>query len=515
MKLALLILCALAIWAVQLAPAIRAIINRPSRIASAPARIEHQGMRTRKTSTGLGVIMPGFVWGRVVATKASDFKQKCLFTLQALWLGIRSGLYGVAKSEFGGAYFDLAAATAILKEFYDGQIVEDEIYKENPFYTMVRKSTEFGGKNFPIPLAYGSAGGGSTNFANAQANQTPAQYAEFLLTRRREYSLATLDNETAEAAGTDKGAFVDAVTDVVDKAIKNCTLAITSGLFRSGTGSLAQVSTTTAISTGVITLQDPTAITQFEVNMVLQFNATDGGASPAAALGYVVAADRFAGTLTVATSGFGGAAATPGSWTTSGYLLRQGDLNTKVSGLPAWLLASAPASTDNFYGVNRSADRWRLGGGFFNGSALPIEEAFVQGANLLGREGASPDMCFTNFQSYANEELALGSKVQYTELMANGSGDAVIAFEGIKINGPSSKITIIPDRSCQALTAYMLRMANWCLKSIGESPKILTYKDTNTYMRVVNADAMEARVGTYYNLYTNAPGWSEQISLGA
>lgn len=510
MKLALLTLCALAVWAVQLAPAIRAALSR--RTASAPARIEHHGMRTRKTSLGMGVIMPGFKWGRLLAVKSRSFRE----WLTAFWVGLCGGLHGFAGSQHGGAYFDLAAATAILKEFYDGQIVEDEIYKDNPFYTMVPKSTSFGGKNFPIPLAYGSAGGGSTTFANAQANQAPVQYAEFLLTRRREYNLATLDNEAAEAAGTDKGAFVDAVTDVVDKSILACTLAIASGLFRSGSGSVGQVSTTTAISTGVITLQDPTSVTQFEINMVLQANATDGGASPRAALGYVTAVDRSGGTITVASSGFGGAAATPTSWTTSDFLLRQGDLNTKVSGLPAWLNNPANiTSTDNFYGVNRSADKWRLGGGYFNGASLPIEEAFIQGLGLLGREGSGPDMAFTNFGSYTNLEAALGAKVQYTELMAKGSADAIIAFEGIKINGPRSKVTVIPDRNCPALTAFVLKMANWKLKSIGECPKILTYKDTNTYMRVVNADAMEARVGTYYNLYTNAPGWSELLALGS
>lgn len=424
--------------------------------------------------------------------------------------GFRPPASSMASSAFGGAYFDLAAATAILKELYDGQLVEDELYRDNPAFTLFKKSTDFYGKNFPVPLAYGAAGGGSTTFANAQANQAPAQYAEFLLTRRREYALGTLDNETAEACGDSKGAFVDAVTDVADKAKTTATLRICSGLFRSGTGSIGKISG--SVSTGVITLDDATSVVQFELNQVLQANATDGGASPRAALGYVIAVDRIAGTVTVASSGFGGAAATPTSWAASDFLLVQGDLNTKISGLPAWLSSTAPSSTDNFYGVNRSADRWRLGGGFYNGSNSPIEEAFVDAANLLGREGVGPDIAFTNFQSYSALEKALGSKVQYQEIMAKG-GDAMIAFEGIKISGPRSKITVIPDRSCPQLVAYMLKMSSWTLKSLGEFPKLLTYKDTNTYMRVVNADAMECRVGGYGNLYTNAPGFNAQISL--
>lgn len=478
--------------------------DRAARVsARTPQRIEHRGMRTRKTSLGMGVIMPGFTWA-TVSTRSLGF-----------WASLRTGLIGLFASEAGGAYFDLAAATAIMKELYDGQLVEDEIYKENPFYTLVKKATNFTGKNFPIPLAYGRSGGRSTTFANAQANQAPTQYGEFMLTRRREYALATLDNETREATADDKGAFVDALTDVVDKAIKTATLAIASGLFRAGTGSIGQVSTTVSISTGVITLADPTSVTQFDLNQVLQANATDGGASPRSALGYVVAVDGIAGTVTVATSGFGGAAATPSGWATSDYLLEQGDNNTKLSGLPAWLNSSAPASTDNFYGVNRSAHRWRLGGGYFNGASEPIEEAFIDAANFGGREGAAPDMAFTNFQSYGNLEKSLGSKVQYTELMAKGSSEAVIAFEGIKVNGPKSKITILPDRNCPQLKAYILTMKHWTLKSLGECPKVLTYDDKNTYFRVTNADAMETRVGTYFNLYTDAPAWSINVDLGS
>jgi hypothetical protein len=412
---------------------------------------------------------------------------------------------------FVGAYFDLPAATGILKELYDGQIVENEVYKRNPFYTMVQKKTNFYGKNRPIPLAYGVPQGRSSTFSNAQGNQSPTQLAEFLLTRKRDYALATIDNETREAAGTDKGAFVDALTIEVDPAIQSITMSLASALFRSGSGSIGQVNAS-GLTSGVITLSDPTSVAQFEVNMVLQANATDGGASPRAALGYVIAVDRIASTVTVASTGFGGAAATPTSWSASDFLVVQGDNNMKVSGLPAWLLSSAPSGSDNFYGVNRSADRWRLAGGYFNGANEAIEEALIDGAMLLGREGGVPDMVFTNYVSYGALDKSLGSKVQYTELTAE-SGDGTIAFEGIKINGPYGKMTILPDRNCPQTKAFMLQMRDWTLHSLGEAPKILEYEDNNKLLRVTNADAMECRVGYYANLGCRAPGWSLNLDL--
>lgn len=414
-----------------------------------------------------------------------------------------------------GAYYDLPAATAILKELYDGQLVENEVYKENPFFAMIPKKTNFFGKNRPLPLAYGVQTA-SAVFTNAQQNQSPIQYAEFLMTRRRGYIFATIDNETMEATENDKGAFVDAITENVDKSIQGITLFLASVMFRAGTGSIGQVSATVAISTGVITLADPTSVVQFEINQVLQANATDGGASPRAALGYVISVSRSAGTITVATSGYGGAAASPSGWTNSDYLLVQGNLNATISGLPAWLVNPANITTsDNFYGVNRAADTWRLGGGYYNAAAESIEEGLIDAAMLLGREGSSPNLCFMGFQSYGALERSLGAKVQYAEMIAAGLEDANVAFEGIRINGPKGPITVLPDRNCPQQTAFMLKMSNWTLRSLGECPKILRYKDNNQMLRVNNADAMELRVGFYANMDCNAPGWSAQIALSS
>jgi hypothetical protein len=103
--------------------------------------------------------------------------------------------------------------------------------------------------------------------------------------------------------------------------------------------------------------------------MVLQANATDGGASPRAALGYVIAVDRIASTVTVASSGFGGGSDSDelASWA-SDFLVVQGDNNMKVSGLPAWLLSSAPSRLGQL--LRRQPQRRQVAacGGYFNGA---------------------------------------------------------------------------------------------------------------------------------------------------
>lgn len=403
--------------------------------------------------------------------------------------------------------FDLTAANAALKELYDGQVVENLVYADNPFLAMLKKNTDFGGKYKPIPIITGVSQGRSATFSNAQGNQSAVQIESFLLKRVPDYSIAQIDNQTMLASKTDKMSFLEGSKVVIDGAIRSITNSLASGLFRSGTGSLSQVG---SISTGVITLSNAADVVQFEINQTLQANSTDGG-TPRAAVGYVIAVNRSVGTVTVSAASLGGAAGTPAGWTANDFLLVQGDNNLKVSGLAAWLPFTAPTAGDNFFGVDRSVDPVRLGGVRYDGSSQSIEEAAIDGSSLLAREGGKAGVGICSFASYAALEKSLGSKVQYVDM----KGPAEIAFRGIAINGANSVIKVFPDRNCPALTMYLLQMDTWALESLGDAPQILKYMDGAEMLRVYNADAAELRCAYYANLRTNAPGWNANIKLSA
>lgn len=404
-------------------------------------------------------------------------------------------------------YLDLTAMNAALKELYDGQVVENLVYRDNPFLAMLKKNTDFGGKYKPIPIITGVSQGRSSTFSNAQGNQSAVQIESFLLTRVSDYSIATIDNQTMLASRTDKMAFLEGSKLVIDGAIRSLTNSLASALFRSGTGSIGQIST---IGAGVIQLLSPADVVQFEVNMTLQANATDGG-TPRAALGYVIAVNRSLGQVTVSASAQGGPAGSPALWAANDFLLVQGDNNSKIKGLDAWLPSTAPGSSDNFFGVNRSVDVTRLSGVQYNGSSQSIEEALIDSSSQLAREGGRPDVFVTNFASYSALEKSLGSKVQYIDL----KGPAEIAFRGIMVNGANSMIKVFPDRNCKPLAGYLLQMDTWALESLGDAPQILRYGDGLEMLRVYNADAGEVRVGYYAQLRSNAPGWNAQVQLSS
>jgi hypothetical protein len=409
-------------------------------------------------------------------------------------------------------YLDLTAMNAALKELYDGQVVENLVYADNPFLAMVPKRTDFGGKYKPIPIITGVSQGRSSTFANAQSNQSAVQIESFLLTRASDYSIATIDNQTMLASRTDKMAFLEGSKLVIDGAIRSITNSLASALFRSGTGSLSQIG---AITAGVITLANASDVVQFEVNMTIQANATDGG-TPRAALGYITAVDRSNGLITVSNVAQGGAAGSPAGWAVGDFLLVQGDNNAKIKGLQAWLPQVAPGANDNFFGVPRAVDTVRLAGVRYNGSAQTIEEALIDASSLLAREGGKPNVCITNFATYSALEKSLGSKVQYVQFGKDGQANpAEIGFRGILVNGANSLIKVFPDRNCPALTGYLLQMETWALESLGDAPQILRYGDGLEMLRVYNADAGEVRVGYYAQLRTNAPGWNAYIQFSA
>lgn len=408
-----------------------------------------------------------------------------------------------------GAYFDMSAANAALKELYDDQKVLNLVYKKNPFLALVPKFTEFGGKYLPVPIINGVSQGRSSTFSNALANQSPVQVASFLLTSKSDYSIATIDHKTLLASKTDKMAFIQGAKTVIDGAIRAIDLSLASSMFRAGTGSIGQLASSGGISSGVITLSNPADVVQFELNMVLQAAATDGG-TPRAALGYVVAVDRTGGTVTVSATGLGGAAGSPALWANSDFLLVQGDSNAKISGAAAWIPPTAPTSSDNFYGVNRSVDPVRLAGVRYTGSSQSIEEALIDSAMLVGREGGTPSHAMMPYASYGALDKALGAKVQYIDLK---NEEADVGFRGIRINGPDSEIKVVPDRNCQVATCYLMQMDTWRLDSLNDAPFILRYQDGIEMLRVYNQDAAELRVGYYANVENSAPGWNANVSL--
>jgi hypothetical protein len=397
---------------------------------------------------------------------------------------------------------DLTTFASALKQHYTDDRVENTVYKDNPLLAMMPKMESFGGKNLPIPIIYGNPQGRSATFATAQANKTNSQLKDFVLTRVRDYSLASIDNETMEASKGNANAFIEAATTEIDGAIHSVTRSLAVAMYGTGSGSIGQVN---AGFTGTtLQLKNIEDVTNYEVGMELVFSATDGGGTVKSGNISVTGVNRDTGAITVDA----GSAIDGGTGpATDDYIFVQGDYDLKLSGLRAWIPDSAPTSTA-FFSVDRTADATRLGGIRYDGSAQPIEEALVDAASRVAREGGKPEYCFLSYDKFADLEKALGSKVQYVDHRVS----AEIGFRGILIHGPRGPIRVIPDQNCPSDRAFMLQMNVWKLYSLGKCPKILD-SDGLKMLRDSSADSVEIRVGYYAQMGCRAPGYNVNIQL--
>jgi len=396
------------------------------------------------------------------------------------------------------ATLDVTSAEAILKEYYTNQRVTQLTYKDCPFYALLPKHKDFFGDSYPLPMRVTNPQGASNTFSNAQNQKTASNYKKFSLTRVRDYSLASISTEAMLASENNAGAFLQLATAEIDGAIETMKRRMGWSLYGNGSGSIGAIAAEpTVAGTTTVTFVNVEDIVKIEVGQTIQFRsgATVRTYDGAISSGLVSAVNRDTGAFTIAVA-----------YTASGDIAANdtcnvvGDYNAKLSGLAAWVPSTAPTSSP-FFGVDRSIDTTRLGGIRVASSGKPIEEALVDGARRVGREGlGNPDYVFTGFSRYASLDKSLGSKVRYKDVEVAG-----ISFRGIEVSGPQGTMTVIPDRDCPEDKMYLIDMSSWGLFSLKE-PIMLLNQDGNKMLREATADSLEARVGGYFQVGNTSPG---------
>lgn len=406
---------------------------------------------------------------------------------------------------------DLTAFDAALKQHYTADRVEDMVYAENPFLALVPKYERFGGRNLPIPIVYGNPQGRSKTFSNAKTRSTAtsSKVTDFVLTRAKDYGIATIDNETMLASEGDANAFMDAATLEIDGIINSLTRSLAINLFRTSDASIGQVSAEPSenASTFQVTMKDAEEIANVEVDQVhVIYSAISGGSvrtSDGSDDEWVVAAvNRSTGVIT-----YTGTYDSSGTIAADDYIFVEGDRGNGVSGLEDWVPASAPGAT-SFFGVDRSLDPTRLGGQRLDGSSMPIEEALIKGDSIVCREGMKLTHFFMNHRALADLKKSLGSKVQYVNLQANPR----ISFPGVIVDGAKGPIKCVGDHNVPDNRIFGLNMMYLKFYSIGKAVRVID-TDGLSMLRQSDDDGIEVRYGFYGNLGCRAPGSQINIQI--
>jgi hypothetical protein len=405
-----------------------------------------------------------------------------------------------------------SSTSAILKTIYDKEGIADACY---PMQTLLKnmKKVETGGKTYNQLVRHARIGGGGPVFTTAQTNSQAMVDKEFVVTKAYYYLPWTISRELMAASkGGGEKAYVDGLKDAIADGLRSAGCDLEQQLWRNGTGSIGQISATSNVATDTITLMNIEDIVHFTVGDKLCASTADGGvlrtgtgAVGGGAYGVVTikSIDRDLGTITA--SGAWSATITQPVAATD-YLYREGcaantGANVCISGVAAWIPPVLAAGNKTLFGVDRSVDSSRLAGTRVNASGLAVDDAILNLAQRMAREG-----CTGDFQMFIspNRYNSLAKSVRQNQYFMNNS-KAEVGFASIKFPTPAGVWEVEPATFCPDAYGWALDMATWKILDYGGGVPEIVQDDGNVLFRSASSDAFEVRIASYLQLCCHNP----------
>ena len=388
---------------------------------------------------------------------------------------------------------------SFLKEWYQGTVVADLVYKNHPWLGMVPKNENVRGNVYPKPIRFANIVGQSALYASAHTNQAPAQRERWELTHVDNYAKATVANKVIELSMGSPAAFREALTDAVDSAYSAFANDMHFELLaKFPKGARAQIPVGGAAGAPALQL-GPGEARFFEVGMKVthslaaQLNVLDGGE-----LATVAAVDRANDIITLAAD-----------WVTTGaadedFIYRAGDFDAKAASLSAWLPGSGVGS-DPFFGVDRTADPTRLAGvDGITGTATDLEltDSLIATGAEVYKEGGSPTLVLLAPADHAKLAFETEQRGRYAKVSSTSGS---ISFSALEIQTGAGAVSCVSDPAVVPNSYYMLDLSSIEMFSAGGAPRMFN-KDGSFYHREETADTLAFYLFGFYNQLVQNPG---------
>jgi hypothetical protein len=402
------------------------------------------------------------------------------------------------------ASLSVSAFDAMMKEQYPTLRIEALAVKKRPLLEWMPKRDAFYGDAYIVPVLYEDPQSRSAVLANAITNTETSKQEKFVLSARcKDYGVVTIDGEAIMAASKDVGSFIRAKDTQIKGMLRNLGKSLHLALYRSGSGSLGQLSNAVDGSGEcVLTFANKSDVHNFGVGQTLQANDTDNSTSMRAGTPQVTERSVSAGTVTVDET-----AVATHSWGTTDYIFNHGDADAKCTGLAGWLPLSEPTATA-FFTVDRTKDATRLGGQRVDNSGRSILENAEELAMLIGEEGGEPDALFMNPRAGLILAEQTGAKVSRGE-----GGKAHLSWSGFVIeNFVTGPIECRFDIGCPPNRGYALQKDTWHFAHMGGVPHIIR-DDGRDSLRGATTDDIQLRARYFGELACNCPGYNGVMSV--
>lgn len=414
----------------------------------------------------------------------------------------------------------LTSFDAFLKQYYNPQKVENLTMSGKPFFQRVKKNAEISGKTWNVPLIFnnpqGLAGpGGLSTAQTAAAGTTGGNIlgAQWSITPGSYSGSVSIGDKVMMASRNNVGAFLEDRTTEIDGLYEQFSDSLAIYLWRNGGGAVGVIGS--GGTTATLTLATPSDAFNFQVGEFLVASANDGSAVGNVLLAgstFVTAVDRISGIITLN--------AAQGAWVNNSFLFRQGDFAGNVSqtdlikGVDAFVTSST--SPGVLWGVTRTTDVQRLSGCKVPSADVAgkgIEERIqLLGAYMAGRFRAMTSggqyECYLHPEDWQNLSISLQGR-GYRSLTDTTTS---FNFEYIEVLAGGKRLKIFADPYVVKGSAYILRMDNWVLGSLGELIRTLN-GDGLTMLRAATSNDYEYRLQSYPMVSCNAPGFQGRVAL--
>lgn len=392
------------------------------------------------------------------------------------------------------ASLNMTSFSSALKILYPDSL-EEVWFPEAPFLAWVPKAYDFEGASRQSNAMY-SGIRGSTDFSTALNGKSTPSLAKFNVTRKKDYVLGSIDNETMMASQSNKGAIAKAIKTQVDAAGYEFGRSMAVQVWGDGSGVRG---TALTIAAGpVVTLTDRRDCVKFEVGMVLENKSAAGVVYAGTFL--VTALDIDLGTVSLTLQGGAVAPVATDLFARQGDFLAGVGQSNCMSGVFSWIPVASPTATP-FFGVDRSLNPVRLAGGRIKGGAKTIEEVIFDSLARGRTNGGKFDTVWMNSERASELQKSMQAKA-FVEVQS--AGKAKIGFQGFNLITSSGNITVLDDPTCPYAYGLLSRRDAWEFATLGDAPHFAE-EDGRRFLRESASDGIEFRLKMYGNLICQRP----------
>lgn len=395
------------------------------------------------------------------------------------------------------------------KQRYPQRKIEDLVKYGKPFLEALPKSDELVGTKTIIPVQYDSPQGMSVSLTTALTNVSSSQGDAWEIEPVPYYAGLTIDAKTMLASRNNEGAFFKAREREFDSILEQMGQQMEMSLWQDGSGSLGTLSVDPGTGT-TFTLVDASDAIGFHKNMKLKVYADDGSGAPDSGTvrtgTYTVTkVNESTGVITVS-------AAIDAGVLVGDHLVREGNIDGLVKGVPAWIPAADPGATA-FFGVDRSVAPQKLGG--HRQSWLgTIEESVKLLDAKIRRVNQKPKVLWLSYENFNRLDLELGARGYRME----DGGEGKFGRVALKMSTPGGGVTVRTSPYLDNSAGFLLDMSTWKICHLGPLPH-LVQDDGNTAIRIgggvaANAqDGIEIRLRQFWQLVCLNPYANGRVAI--